>query len=401
MPTTSVMPTSRLAERRFEPPVSLSRSLRVLAGVGGMIFVIGLFVNPGRVWGGYLMGLVFFVGLALSGPIFLSFLKVAGARWSVSLQRVPEAMAAALPVAAVLGLGLLFGMQSLYEWAHPGVVAQDELLQRKALWLNDTGFALRLVLCFALWIVTSKRLLDQSRRFAREGDLHNRARLTSRAGQFVIVFAITFSVASYDWLMSLEPHWFSTMFPLYQLAGLACAGLAAVILLVLCMERQGALAGAVSDDQLHDLGKLLFSLTLLWAYCWYCQYMLIWYTDIPEETVYYASRQQGSWWLLVQASLVLGWLVPFCALLARKSCRSRAVLARVAAVVMVAHGLDLFLQVGPPLMGAEPVLGLWELGPLVGAVSLFFLIVLRAAGTVEAVPSRHPHLADSLSYHTS
>jgi len=401
MSSTSHGANSRFAERRFEAPESLTKGLSSLVGLGGLIFIIGLFVDPGRVWGGYLMGLVFLVGLALAGPIFLAFLKVAGARWSVSMQRVPEAMAAALPAAGIMGLGLIFGIHSLYEWAHPGVMEHDALLQLKAGWLNDMSFSLRLVLCFALWIVTARRLVEQSRRFAQEGDRQNRALLTSRSGQFVIVFAITFSVASYDWLMSLEPHWFSTMFPLYHLAGLASAGLAAVILLVLAMERQGALAGAVTDDQLHDLGKMLFSVTLIWAYCWYCQYMLIWYTDIPEETVYFASRQQGSWWLLVQASLFLGWAVPFVALMSRKSCRTRAVLSRVAMVVMVAHGLDLFIQVGPPLMGAEPVLGLWEIGPLVGSVSLFFLIVFKALGSVEAVPSSHPHLQDSLSYHTS
>jgi len=128
--------------------------------------------------------------------------------------------------------------------------------------------------------------------------------------------------------------------------------------------------------------------------------MLIWYTDIPEETTHYALRKEGPWWLLVQAVLVLKWGVPFCALMARQACRSRKVLARVASVVLVGSALDLYVQVGPPLMGPDPVLGLWEVGPVVGAVALFFLITLRALARRSAVPEQHPYLTDSLTYHT-
>jgi hypothetical protein len=389
-----------VAERRFVPSERAMSALRWGALGGGAVFLLGLFMAPERVWGGYLMGFVFLTALALAGPVFIAFLTMAGARWSVALQRVPECMAAALPAAAALGVGLLFGIHTLYEWSHEAVVEHDALLAAKAGWLNTTGFALRLLIVFALWIVMSRRLVTLSRERAHSDDEGAARRLLRASAVFMIVVALSFSVASVDWLKSLEPHWFSTMFALMHFGGLAAVGLAAAILLCLLLENQGALSGVLREDHLHDMGKLLFALTLFWAYCWYCQYMLIWYTDIPEETVHYTMRKEGAWWLLVQAALVLKWGVPFLALMARRTCRNRKVLAQAAACVLVGHGIDLFVQVGPPLMGAEVAVGLWELGPLLGAVCLFFLLTLRALARTSIVPQRHPHLPDSLSYHT-
>ncbi len=382
-----------------EPRRHLRAGLRLIVALGALVFVTGLFAAPDRVWSGFLMGFCFLTALALAGPVFLAFLTMAGARWSAVLERVPIAMASALPAAAALGLVLLFGTHNLYEWAHPAVVEHDALLQGKAAYLNVTGFALRLIVMFALWILCSRRLVALSTRFAESGSRAvAQSRLRWSAG-FIAVVAVTFSVASNDWLMSLEPHWFSTMFPLLHFAGLAAAGLSAAVLLALLAEQRGALE-PLRDEHLHDLGKLLFAMTLIWAYCWYCQYMLIWYTNIPEETTHYASRRVGAWWLLVQTAMVLKWGVPFVALMARRACRNRRVLARVAVTVLVGHALDLYVQVGPPVTGPEPVVGLWELGPLAGAVALFFLIATAALERSPTVAPTHPHLTESRSYHT-
>ncbi|MHC5210699.1 MAG: hypothetical protein ACYTG2_08270 [Planctomycetota bacterium] len=393
-------PRTVQAERRFVMPEHLRAGLLATTAAGAVIFVAGLFVAPERVWGGFLMGMVWLTMLALAGPVFLAFLTLAGARWSAALQRVPESMFAALPAAALAGLILLFGTHSLYEWSHGALVESDALLQHKSTWLNSQGFALRLVGVFLLWMVLGRGLVEQTRRHAEHGIFGESATRTRTAAVFLAAFALSYSVACFDWLMSLEPHWFSTMFALLHLGGLAATGLAAAILIVLLAERQGALRGVLREEHLHDMGKLLFAFTLFWAYCWYCQYMLIWYTDIPEETGHYLLRKQGPWWLAVQAVLVLKWGVPFLALLSRRACRSRAVLGRVAVVVLAGQALELYVQVGPPLMGADPVFGLWEAGPLLGSLALFFLIALSALARSPAVSLRHPHLPESLSYHT-
>lgn len=383
--------------------VASPRAQRVLAGLalsGAAVFVLGLFVAPTRVWVGWLMGFHWLTTLALAGPVFCALLWIASARWSTALRRVPEAMGAALPAAALMGLVLLVGVHGLYEWSHAAVVAQDALLQHKAGWLNLPFFAVRLVLCFALWIFFQRRLVAASRAQDLDGKPSHAASLVRTSALFVAVFTVTWSVASFDWLMSLQPHWFSAAFSLDQLGSLGAAGLAAAILLVLHLERAGPLRGVLRDDHLHDLGKLLFSITLFWAYIWYCQYMLIWYTDMPEETSYYLARKQGGWWLLVQTALVLKWGVPFVALLARRTCRSRTVLRRVAWVVLLGHAVDLYVQVGPVLSPDGPQLGLWELAPVIGALALFALLVTRALGQAAPVPRRDPGLAYSLSYHT-
>jgi hypothetical protein len=386
--------------RSIDAGAPLRNGLRLAVVVGALAFLVGLFVEPERAWGGFLMGFCFLTALALAGPVFLAFLTMAGARWSAPLERVPIAMTAALPAAAAMGVVLLFGIHGLYEWSHPAVVEHDAILQGKAAWLNTTGFALRTLGAFAVWWLLSRKLVSLAREFARTGSEAVAKSRVRWSALFIVSVALGFSATSMDWLMSLEPHWFSTMFPLMHFAGLGAAGGAAAVLLVLALERRGALAGHLRDEHLHDMGKLLFAMTLIWAYCWYCQYMLIWYTDMPEETVHYAMRQQGSWWLLVQASLVVKWAVPFVALLSRTACRNRKVLGRVAVVVLVGHALDLYVQVGPPLMGSEPALGPWELFPVIGAVALFFLFATDALADRSPEPEGHPYLADSLSYHT-
>ncbi len=378
----------------------LAQILRAIVLVTGLITLLGLFIEPGRTWGGFLMGFVFITGLALAGPVFLAFLRMSGARWSIQLERIPAAMSTVLPVAGALGLVLLLGLHSLYEWSHAAVVEHDVLLADKAVYLNSAGFSLRLVGAFLLWIVFARRLRVLSALYAQEPNEQLEIRRLRWSAAFIAVVAISFSVASIDWLMSLEPHWFSTMFPLMHFSGLAAAGMAAAILLMLRHERLGTLGRPLREEHLHDAGKILFSLTLLWSFCWYCQYMLIWYTDMPEETVHYASRKEGPWWLLVQATLIVKWAVPFLVLLPRTLCRQRKVLARVAVCVLLGHALELYVQVGPPLMGATPVLGLWEIAPVLGAVALFFLLADAACPRAPAVADDHPHLADSLNYRT-
>lgn len=366
---------------------------------GTASFIAGLFVEPQRAWGGYLIGFVSFAALALAGPVFLSMLALSGARWWIALQRIPEAMSKTLPVAGLLGLGLLFGVHHLYEWSHTEAVRTDTLLQHKSAWLNTTAFAVRMIVVFAIWILFARWLL--ARTAAVEANESEAISKRQRAGAiFLAVLAITFSVASFDWLMSLEPHWFSTMFALMHFAGLGCAGVAAAIVLALVMEKQGALRGVLNQEHLHDLGRLLFSLTLLWAYLWFCQYMLIWYTNIPEETVHYATRQQGSWWLLVQATVIVKWTVPFLALLSRQACRSRKTLGRVAAFVLLGQAMEFFVQVGPTSLHGELAIGIWEVGPAIGTMCLFFLVTLRALEKKDAFPAEHPHFETSISYQT-
>ena len=379
-------------------PSPTTRILRLVAAIGGLCFLLGLFVAPREAWTGYLMGFVLFVELSLAGAFFLAILTLANARWATALRRILEAMASALPVGGLLALVLLGGVHTLYEWSHESVVQSDALLLGKSAYLNMGFFALRLVVFFLLWIFLSRRMIQAS----REQD-HGEVRPATRrllfgAVAFLPIFAVTFSLASIDWIKSLEPHWFSTIYGLVTLSSLASAGIAACLILAIFLRR-GPMRGIVRPEHLDDMGKIAMGFALFWGYIWYCQYMLIWYTDMPEETPYYALRAQGGWRLLTWASVTLNWGIPFFALMPKVVRRTPRYLLQIAYVMLLGQVLNLFILIGPSQMGAEPHLSIFELAPVIGAGALFFLFVLRGLAATSLVPKQDPHLEESLHYH--
>lgn len=382
----------------FTPPLPMMAGLRATAVLGGVLFLFGLFIAPERAWAGYLIGFVFFVGLGLAGGLFLSVLTLAGSRWATAMRRIPEAMTTTLPVAALLGVALVGGVHSLYEWSHESAVTGDVLLEGKAPYLNWGFFLLRLVVFFALWIWATRGMVRVSRMQDLEGSPNRGRELFLRAVYFLPIFAVTFSLASIDWIKSIEPHWFSTIFGLITLSGVATSGLAVCILLAIYLKR-GPLRGIITAEHLDDLGKIGIALALFWGYIWYCQYMLIWYTDMPEETPYYIIRGQGAWVHLSAANVLLNWAIPFFALMPKAMRRSEVALSRVAWVLIAGQALNLYMLIEPALMGSTPVLGMWELGPLVGAPCLFLWLTLRALGRAALVPVGDPGLEKSVRHH--
>ncbi len=356
----------------IKPADKTRRLLRGIAITGAIIFVIGLILEPTRAWGGYLIGFHYFTGLALSGALFLAVLILCGARWADEASFIPRVLSSRLPIAALLGLGLCLGISSLYEWSHAAVVEGDHILEHKAPYLNAVGFTVRMVLYFVFWIWAARAL---TRRFANPDS--KRGQLLRSASIFMAVFAVGFSLASVDWLESLDPHWFSTIFALYTLAGIALSGLAATIIIVVFLARAGVIAPKASADILDDLGKITIALSLFWAYIWYCQYMLVWYTNMPEETGWFVARMRGSWEILTPVNLLLNWAIPFLVMMPKAARRSSSVLFRVAIVILIGHALDLYIIVEPSLHMSDPVIGFWEIGPLVGLLALFAIGVME------------------------
>ncbi len=376
----------------------LARGLAIGAAICGALFLVGLAVDPQHAWVGYLVGFVFATGLALAGSVFLALLNASSSRWAAALRAVPDAMSRAIPVLGAAGLVLLFGVPTLYEWAHESAVHGNHVLEGKAVFLNPVFFAARLVAYFLLWTWAAKRLRDAGPGPGRIG----------RSALFMAVFAVTFSLAGVDWLASLAPEWSSTMFGLVCLSGLGLSGLAAAIVFSVHLRRSGAWEGVLSEDHLHDLAKVLFGFSMFWSYIWYCQYMLVWYTNMPEETIWYAERREGMWGTLTTLALVLNGLVPFVALLLRRARRSEKTLFRVALVLLVGRAVDLFVIVGPavdvktPLAPGEPAspgFVVWEIAPVLGFLALFGLVTLRALARGPAVRASEPGLDYSLHYH--
>lgn len=382
-------------EYHLAETVPLQRWIGGIALAALLFCSAGLVADPVQFHHSWLTALFFVISIALGALIFTMIFHLTGATWSVPVRRLLENLAAPMPLLFVLFLPVLFGVHSLYHWSHAEAVAGDPLLQLKAPYLNHSFFAVRAFLYFAVWILLALRLRRQS---LLQDDGHDHTagmRCTSAAG--VILFALTLTFASFDWFMSLDAHWYSTIFGLYIFSGCAVAGLAAVILLARHLQSRGHLRETIGMQQYHDLGKLLFAFTVFWAYMAVSQYFLIWYGNIPEETIWYHHRWHGSW-KIVSLILVFGhFLIPFMLLLTRWAKRNLAVLAGFSLWLLFMHWLDLQWLVMPSLhkegftlswMDGAALVGcgglyLWYLGRLLRASALAPVGDARLAETIE------------------
>ncbi len=380
-------------------PVRLWRGLVLMALLGGVVMLAGALLQPQRTWVNLLLVANYVLGLALGGLVFVALHYVCGATWSTAIRRVPEAMAATLPLMTPLLLVVLVVSPMLYPWFHESSSAAQPSMWFKDLWLTPGFFAARALVYLGIWILFSYAILRTSQQQDADGNQRHTRRNARLSAAFLVVFGITFWLASFDWIMSLEPHWYSTMFGVYQFSGLLLSALAMITVLVVWLERQGPLSGILNEEHLHDLGKLLFAVSTFWMYIWFCQYMLIWYANLPEETSHYIRRLHGFWGPVFFLNLLLNWLVPFLVLLHVPAKRSRGLLVKVCLVILAGRWVDLYLMTMPPVVGEAPVFGIWEIGAMAGAVSLFLLALLRALTRSPIVPLRDPGLNESLSYH--
>jgi len=346
----------------------------------------------------YLTNFVFFLSLALGALVFVLLAHLMRAGWSVALRRIAEVVAWTLVPLAPLALVVLVGMHDLYEWTHAEAVAQDALLQHKQAWLNPTFFVVRLVVYLATWAGMAALLLRRSVTQDATGEPTLTSRSEGFAGPATIVFAFTVTFASFDLVMSLDPHWYSTIFGVYFFAGAFLGFTALLVVLLAALGRQSEFGRLVGTEHRHDLGKLLFAFVVFWAYIGFSQYMLIWYSNLPEETVWYAARQTGPW-AAVSGLLLYGhFLAPFLVLMSRHPKRRRKVLLGAAAWLLAMHWLDLFWLVMPSARSAGPLVRLVDLACFVGLGGLFLAALAWRLRRVNLIPVRDPRLAESLRF---
>ena len=384
-------PTSALSS-------TLNRQLAFLAVASALVLAVGTTVAPDRVWSNLLIVGFYLVTLSLGGALFIALTYISSASWNVGFRRVPEALAVLLMPAGLGLLAVLAVRREQYAW-HPHSAGDPGTFWFKELWTNPTFWMIRAVVYVALWVLLAYALVKVSRHQDRSGNVSLTFLNKRLSAIFLLVYATTFSLASCDWLMLLDPMWFSTIWGVYNFAGMFQAVLAAMIVLSILLRARGPLRGAFTDDHLHDLGKLLLGFSCFWMYIWFSQYMLIWYTNIPEETSYFMLRTRGPWGPVMVVNIVLNWIAPFLILLPRPCKRSTSVMMKVAVIVLIGRWVDLYLIVFPTTIGGGPVFGLWEFAGvclLIGALGwLFFQSFAKAA----AVPSRDPLLIESLHYH--
>jgi hypothetical protein len=363
---------------------------------GAAAFGAGVFLAPALAGAALLLWSFFVLTLALAGLFFIAVLYVSGAGWAVALRRVPEALAGLVPVGVGGVLLALVCCPDLYPWA--GAHAEP-LPGFKGFWLDRPFFLARALVYGAAWWYFARAIVRNSRAQDFDGDILHTQRNVRLSAAFLVVFALTFWLASVDWLMSLEPYWFSTIFGVYHFSGLLSGGMAALILITVRLRARHGLERVITADQLHDLGKLLLAFCTVWAYMWFCQYMLIWYANIPEETSHYVVRLQGAWGPLFLASLVLGWVAPFLMLLPRESKRRPERLSKVAVIVLAAHVLNLYLAIHPAVSPDTPYPNALDLIVGAGMIALAAAAFRRRLGQAALIPQRDPYLYESISYH--
>jgi hypothetical protein len=384
-------------EPAFVPPSAGQRAARVLMLIGLATGIGGLWLNPDRMWAGWLMVGYYLVGIGLGGLFFVALEFASGASWSVAFRRVPEAMAATLPV-TVFTIALVLAVRpSLYPWTLVAVGSEGGAFRQ--MWLTWPFFLGRSTVYLVVWVLFALAILRTSRRQDTRGGIGLRRSNVRLSVAFIAVFGLTFSLASFDWVMSREPHFYSTVFAVYNFAGLFLSGVAVVILLVVWLRATGPLRDIVRDEHLHDLGKLLFAFATFWMYIWFTQYMLIWYANIPEEAVYFVDRTRDGWQPLFLLNVALNWAVPFVVLMRRDTKRQGATLVGVALVVLVGRWVDLYLMILPPVLGSAPSAGVLELGLTAGGLGLFLSALFRALRQAPLVPIGDPLLTESLHYH--
>ena len=370
----------------------------VVALLGAVACVILGPANPKQFFFSWLVSFLFFLTLALGALFFVLIQYASQGGWGIVLRRIGETIFAMVPVMAVLFLPVFFGLHDLYSWTLPGAAEHDALLQWKAPYLNVPFFLIRAALYFVIWSFIAIAYYRGSRGQDTTGAPAVSARLRRFAGPSLIVLALTQSFAAIDWIMSLTPHWYSTMFGVYFFAGSFVGFIALLSVVVVAMRGAGLLDTLISPEHLQDVGKFLFAFTAFWAYIAFSQFFLMWYGNLPEETTWYKARMEGSW-LTVSLFLMVGHFVaPFFYLMGRTVKRKGATLAAGGAWVLAMHFVDLYWQVMPTLHpeGFRPslldVAALVTVGGcVVGAASW---LMRRQA----LVPVRDPRLAESLAF---
>lgn len=335
---------------------SLSRDLlhrpAVWCGVGLVCLAVGGLLSADRAWANLQLVTGFVLSWGIGAAFFLAFCVVTGASWHRPLVAIAQRMVATLWFTAPAAVGVALAGLLAYPWA-VGDFGHAPTYWFTRAWLSPEFFAARSVAYGLLWWFIA-------RWWTRPGQLPG----TGGAAATLVILSLTTSLAGFDWIMSLEPEWFSTMFGVGQFAGSFLGALAALVLFTAWLRRCGCQAEDVGTAQLHDLGQLLFGFSCFWMYIWFSQYLLIWYVNIPEETVYFIRRSQGFWWPLMVLNIVLNWGIPFVALLPRPAKCSWHTMTIVAGIVLIGRWVDTYLLVLPSVAGAQPVLGWTEVGGL-------------------------------------
>jgi len=420
-----------IAEERLIIPKKTSNKFYLMIGLGLVLLVVGIFLTMNaspehgahgaehgggghhattwvnRLFANLWLNNVYFTGIAVIGLFFTAVQYVAYAGWSVLIKRVLEALTYYLPIGGIIMIVVFFlGKHDLFHWTHEGLYVvggpeYDSIIAGKAGYLNLTFYVIRMIAYFVAWCFFAWWLRKQSLAEDLNGGLTYYHKSINISAMFLVVFGVTSSMSAWDWVLSIDTHFFSTMFGWYVFASWFISGLAATTLTVIILKQAGYLK-MVNSNHLHDLGKFVFAFSIFWTYIWFSQFMLIWYANIPEESVYFVERLSGyhghyTWILFF--NLFVNFAFPFLVLMTRDAKRQTIMLKIVCVVVLIGHWFDFYLMIMPGTMRGDSGFGFMELGTALTFLGMFLVAFSRGLTAASLVPVNHPFLEESIHHH--
>jgi hypothetical protein len=404
----SIDPAPRMADEELRTRLGRVGRLAMIAGAGGLaVCGAAWLLSPGSFYHAYLVGYVFWVGIAL-GCLGLTMLHhLTGGGWGLPIRRPMESAGVTLPLLAILFLPIATGLPHLYEWARPEA-AHDEILRAKADYLNTTFFLGRTAAYFVVWMLLALMIDRLSAAQDRREDYGPSRWLGGLAGPGLILLFLTGSFAAIDWMMTLEPHWVSSIYGAMVVVGQGLSTLALLVLLIARLSDRRPMDRAVTHGRLHDLGNLMLAFTMLWAYMSFSQFLIIWSGNLPEEIPWYLRRARGAWQWVALALIVFHFFLPFFVLLFRENKRYGRIIARVALWILAMHWLDLVWLILPASVevggsrGEMPSIPwggvLLSLASLVGIGGAWLSAFLWRLGSWPMVPLNDPNINEVLAH---
>lgn len=385
----------------------------------GLLTIIGLYITQGskadphaqaRFWGSLLQNSVYFLLVVNASMFFICATTLAWGGWQISFRRVSEAISACVPVVGTIcGVILLIicfgGNHEIYHWTDTEHVKHDPILNFKSGFLNKGFFATMTVLTIVAWSLLGRKMRTLSRSTddkpltVEEGKKYIWNN-TVWAAVYIIVFSLTvMSSIPWLWLMSIDAHWYSTMYSWYTFASTFVAGIALITLFVVFLKNNNYLE-LTNEEHLHDLGKFMFAFSIFWTYLWFSQFMLIWYANIPEETTYFKPRAEGMYSGIFWMMFLINFLAPLLILMRRGSKRNYTTITFMALLIIFGHWLDFFQMVFPGHQKEHVPMILWDFGVALGFVGLIMFATGRALTKAPLIAKNHPFIKESVIHHT-
>ncbi len=383
------------ADEKLISRLKSMQTLSLIVGVIGLIALIaGYFFAKDQFFQSYLVGWTFWVQVALGALVILMIQNTVGGRWGLVIQRLVEAATTTLPFLAVGFIVIIIGIPHLYEWSHADVVAHDELLQSKSAYLNTPFFIARTVSYFVIWIGVAWLLRKWSAQL--DDDPENaslRKKLRNLSAPGILVFGLTVTFASVDWMMSLEPHWYSTIYGIMFGVGAMAAGFSFAIIILMRMVKYSPWKDVIRTIDISDLGNWLLASIMLWAYVAFSQFLIIWSANIPEETTWYLARTQGGWQWVAILNVFLHFFLPFFFLLVRGTKKAPGRLLSIALLVLAMRFLDLFWLIFPAFTPGKIVFPWLAIVAWIAMGGFFMAIFFRQLTKASFFPTYDSRLA--------